>query len=51
MISHLNNEDLQEYIGKHLFERRVFYSMAPHAIACDGISVDEIANRISAELV
>ena len=51
MISHLNTEDLQEYIGKHLFERREFYSRAPHTIACDGKGIEEVANLISSQLI
>jgi shikimate kinase len=51
MISHLQPEDLQEYIGKHLFERRIFYALAPHTIACDGKSVEEIIDLIAAALI
>ncbi|WP_188369365.1 shikimate kinase [Muriicola marianensis] len=51
MISHLKPEELQEYIGKHLFERRPYYSRANHTISCEGKSVDEIAAEIAAKLV
>lgn len=51
MISHLNPEDLEEYIGKHLFERRQFYSRAPHTIGCDGKAIEEIADHISSHSI
>ncbi len=51
MISHLRPEDLQEYIGKHLFERRTFYTMANHTIACEGRTVEEIVTEISGKLI
>ncbi len=51
MISHLRPEDLQEYIGKHLFERRPFYSRAHHSIPCEGKSVEEMVAAIAGKLV
>ena len=51
MISHLAPEDLQEYIGKHLFERRNFYARATHTIACDGKTVDEVAALIASRSI
>ncbi|WP_405381497.1 shikimate kinase [Maribacter sp. LLG6340-A2] len=32
MIAHLANEEIQEFIGKHLFERSFFYNMAHQKI-------------------
>ncbi len=51
MISHLNSSDLEEYIGKHLFERRNFYTLAPHTLPCDGKSIEEITDLITDALV
>ncbi|MEL6974577.1 MAG: shikimate kinase [Bacteroidota bacterium] len=46
LVQHLNEEDLPEFIGKHLFERRQYYSKATHTIVCDGKSVEEIVEEI-----
>ncbi|NER09079.1 shikimate kinase [Muriicola jejuensis] len=51
LISHLQHADLQEFIGKHLFERRPFYSRAHHTIHCDGRSVDEVVLEITKKLI
>ena len=51
VISHLEEDELQEYIGKHIFERQAFYTRASHTIPCDGKSVEEIVKMISAELI
>ncbi len=51
VISHLQPEDLQEFIGKHLFERRPFYARAHHTIRCDGRSVDEVVLEITNKLI
>ncbi|QBA63676.1 shikimate kinase [Muriicola soli] len=51
LISHLPKEELADYIGKHIFERQVFYNRATHTIKCDGKTVAEIVKMISAQLV
>ncbi|MEY8019838.1 shikimate kinase [Muriicola sp. SD30] len=51
VISHLEKEELPDYIGKHIFERQAFYTRATHTIPCDGKSVEEIVNSISDLLV
>lgn len=35
LIKNINDSDLQEFIGKHLFERNNFYLKANHIIECD----------------
>jgi len=35
LIKNINDRDLQEFIGKHLFERNNFYLKANHIIECD----------------
>jgi shikimate kinase len=51
IISHISDESLPEYIGKHLFERNPFYMRANHTIVCDGKSIEEVANEIKDHLV
>ena len=51
LISHLTNEeDLAEFIGKHLFERSQFYSQADHIINTDQLNVDQIVEQIVLKL-
>ncbi len=51
IISHLNDDSLPDYIGKHLFERNPFYMMANHNIVCDGKSIEEVTTEIEDKLV
>ena len=51
LISHLPDEELPEFIGKHLFERNPFYNQATHIIAADKLSVEELTQKIEEELV
>ena len=51
MISHLPDEELPEFIGKHLFERRPFYSQAPHIVKADNKDRDQLASEIHQQLV
>ena len=46
LIADLNNEKLQEYIAKHLFERGVFYKQALYQISIDDKSIDDIVKEI-----
>ena len=51
LIAHLNHiEEAKEFIGKHLFERSLFYQKALHQILTDGKSVDQIILEIKAKL-
>ena len=46
MISHLKTMDqLNEFIGKHLFERAPFYQQAEIIVTVDGKSVEEIVQE------
>lgn len=51
LLSTASDEELQEYIAKHLFERSFFYNQAALKIAVDGKSPMEIAAEIKARLV
>jgi shikimate kinase len=51
LISHLQTtEDLTEFVGKHLFERSVFYHQADVTIVVDHKSINEIVEQIVMEL-
>jgi len=46
LIAHLKDEELPEFIAKHLFERRNFYEQAHHTVDIGSKSVDEITQEI-----
>lgn len=46
LIAHLNDEDLVEFIAKHLFERRQFYEQAPIIVDVKSKSVKELVEEI-----
>ena len=46
LVKNLQDEDLPEFIGKHLFERRSYYAQADLTVNCDGKSTDEIVAEI-----
>jgi len=46
MLTTLSDEELKEFIAKHLFERSFYYNQASHTIVVDGKSVDEIIAEI-----
>ncbi len=51
LISNIPNEELPEFIGKHLFERSYFYSRANHNLLCDENSKEELVLEIETLLV
>ncbi|MFD0798501.1 shikimate kinase [Maribacter chungangensis] len=51
LIAGIKDEELQEFIGKHLFERSYFYNKAARTISCDGKSVEDVAQEIMQGLV
>lgn len=51
LIASLTDEELKEFIAKHLFERNVFYQQAQHIIPVDGKSPEAIASEIKTHLV
>lgn len=42
LIQNSSDDDLPEFIGKHLFERNPFYNQAQHTINCDKKTVEEV---------
>ena len=52
MIAHLTSEAaLTEFIGKHLFERNVFYQEADTVFTIDGLTVEETVQGLLNTLV
>ena len=51
MISHISDDDLPEFIGKHLLERSPYYNKADLIIKADGLSPEELLERIRNSLV
>lgn len=47
LIRHLSQEDLPEFIAKHLFERNPFYQQAKFIINTQGKTPGEISHEIS----
>ena len=50
LIQNISNEDLPEFIAKHLFERNPFYNQAKITINTDNLSAREIAEEILTEI-
>ena len=51
IISHIPDESLPEFIGKHLFERIPFYSQATHTVNAENKDPLQIADEIKNLLV
>lgn len=47
LIAHLADEELPEFVAKHLFERRNFYEKAHYTVDVPSKSVHEITKEIS----
>lgn len=51
LVAHLEEvENLQEYVGKHLFERSQFYENADLTIDTDDLTIEQVAGNIVARL-
>ena len=46
LISDLSDDQLTEYLAKHLFERSLFYDKATHKISIDNKEIQEIVSEI-----
>ena len=46
LIANISQEDLPEFIAKHLFERNVYYSRAQYSISTDSKKPEEILQEI-----
>ncbi|UGU15047.1 shikimate kinase [Sinomicrobium kalidii] len=50
LINHLSDDELEEFIRKHLFERNFYYLRADKAVNVDNRTPEEIAEAISSEI-
>ena len=50
LVASLNDDQILEYVGKHLFERRFFYEQAKYIVKTDGKKKSEITKEIIALL-
>ncbi|KAA0128940.1 shikimate kinase [Chryseobacterium sp. SN22] len=50
LIANINDENLAEFIAKHLFERNPFYSKAQYQVNTDQRSPEDIVNEITEKL-
>ena len=51
LIKDVPDEELSEFIGKHLFERNPYYNMSHHVIQADKLSAEEVVEEILKKLV
>lgn len=51
MIANISDENLPEFIAKHLFERNAFYNRAQHIIDTDHKSPEDICLEIESHLL
>lgn len=50
LVAKISNEELPEFIAKHLFERSYFYEQATTKIKADDKNIEEIVNEINSLL-
>lgn len=46
LIANLENNELKEFIAKHLFDRSFYYNQATYKVSVDDKSIDEIVDEI-----
>lgn len=46
LIANMNEEEMKEFIAKHLFDRSFYYNHAQYKVSVDGKSVDETVSDI-----
>lgn len=50
LIAKISDDDLPEFIAKHLFERNVFYSKAQFSISTDNKTPEDIVSEITEKI-
>lgn len=50
LVANLSNDELKEYISKHLFERSYYYEQAAHNININDIEITRIVSKIQTYL-
>jgi shikimate kinase len=48
LIAKIPDEDLPEFIAKHLFERQIYYGQAKHTVSTDAKTPEDIVAEIVA---
>ena len=51
LVKDLSEDELAEFVGKHLFERRNYYSQATLVLDCLDKSIEELITEIKQELL
>ncbi len=51
LIANLKDDDIPEFIAKHLFERSSYYNQAEIGIKTDALSVEDIVAKITLKLL
>ncbi|MEM1340232.1 MAG: shikimate kinase [Bacteroidota bacterium] len=51
LVAAISNDELPEFIGKHLFERAPYYAQANYTIDCNGKTEKEVVDAIQLQLV
>lgn len=46
LLDNLPDDELHDYIAKHLFDRSYYYHQAKHVVATDGKSPEDVVNQI-----
>ena len=46
LIADMNEEEMKEFIAKHLFDRSFYYNHAQHKVVVDNKTVDETVEDI-----
>ncbi|BDW91426.1 MULTISPECIES: shikimate kinase [Flavobacteriaceae] len=46
LVKNIEDAELPEFVGKHLFERRPYYAKAKHILDCNGDDPDTTVNKI-----
>ena len=50
LIANIDDNDLAEFIAKHLFERSKYYNQAQWNISVDDLPLEEVVSKIQFEL-
>lgn len=50
LIANLNDNEIEEFIAKHLFDRSYYYNQATLKVNVDAKSIDEIVDEIASLL-
>jgi len=45
IVAKIGEDELLEFVSKHLFERNQYYMQAEHIISCDDKTIDEIVEE------